>query len=125
MNAVSTISCNNDAELGEIIAEAYSKVGKNGVVFMEESETNETYVDVVEGVQLDVGLTSPHWVTNTEKHKCELDNPQILIVYSEIPNIRSTLCIELYTQQFFTFCKKKCKRIRSKILLRSCLNLNP
>tara|TARA_R100001463_G_scaffold110973_1_gene165847 strand:- start:2425 stop:3999 length:1575 start_codon:yes stop_codon:yes gene_type:complete len=88
LNAVSTISCNNDAELGEIIAEAYSKVGKNGVVFMEESETNETYVDVVEGVQLDVGLTSPHWVTNTEKHKCELDNPQILIVYSEIPNIR-------------------------------------
>jgi len=88
LNAVSTISCNNDAELGKIIAEAYSKVGKNGVVFMEESETNETYVDVVEGVQLDVGLTSPHWVTNTEKHKCELDNPHILIVYSEIPNIR-------------------------------------
>jgi chaperonin GroEL len=88
LHAVSTISCNNDAELGKIIAEAYSKVGKNGVVFMEESETNETYVDIVEGVQLDVGLTSPHWVTNTEKHKCELENPYILIVYSEIPNIR-------------------------------------
>jgi len=88
LHAVSTISCNNDADLGDIIAQAYTKVGKNGVVFMEESETNETYVDVVEGVQIDVGLTSPHFITNKDKHKCELDNPYVLIVFSEIPNIR-------------------------------------
>ena len=55
---------------------------------MEESETNETYVDVVEGVQIDSGLTSPHFITNKDKHKCELDNPYVLIVFSEIPNIR-------------------------------------
>jgi len=85
---VSAISCNNDTKLGKIIAEAYEKVGKNGVVLMEESETNETYVDLVDGVQIDCGLTSPHFVTNTEKHKCELENPLILIVSSEIPNIR-------------------------------------
>ena len=85
---VSAISCNNDAELGKIIAEAYEKVGKNGVVLMEEGETNETYVDLVDGVQIECGLTSPNFVTNKEKHKCELENPLVLIVSSEIPNIR-------------------------------------
>ena len=85
---VSAISCNNDTELGQIIAEAYEKVGKNGVVLMEESETNETYVELVDGVQIECGLTSTNFVTNTEKHKCELENPLILIVSSEIPNIR-------------------------------------
>ena len=85
---VSAISCNNDAKLGKIIAEAYEKVGKNGVVLMETSETNETYVDLVDGVQIECGLTSTNFVTNKEKHKCELENPLILIVSSEIPNIR-------------------------------------
>ena len=88
LSHVSAISCNNDVKLGKIIAEAYEKVGKNGVVLMETSETDETYVDLVDGVQLECGLTSPNFVTNTEKHKCELDNPLILIVSSEIPNIR-------------------------------------
>ena len=85
---VSAISCNNDAELGQIIAEAYEKVGKDGVVLMETSETDETSVELVDGVQLECGLTSPYFVTNTEKHKSELENPLILIVSSEIPNIR-------------------------------------
>ena len=88
LSNVSAISCNNDEKLGKIIAEAYEKVGKNGVVLMEESETDETYVDLVDGAQLECGLTSPNFVTNTEKHKCELENPYILIVSSEIPNIR-------------------------------------
>ena len=88
LHNVSAISCNNDLELGKIIAEAYTKVGENGVVLMETSETDETYVDLVDGVQIDCGLTSPNFVTNTEKHKCELENPYILIVSSEIPNIR-------------------------------------
>jgi len=88
LSHVSAISCNNDKELGKIIAEAYTKVGKNGVVLMETSETDETYVDLVDGVQIECGLTSPNFVTNAEKHKCELDNPYILIVSSEIPNIR-------------------------------------
>ena len=85
---VSGISCNNDTELGGIIAEAYTKVGKDGVVFMENSETQETYVDIVDGVQFDCGITSPHFVTDTDKHECVLEEPLVLIVGSEIPNIR-------------------------------------
>ena len=88
LKSVSSISCNNDAELGEIIAEAYTKVGKDGVVLMEESPTEETYVEVVDGVQIDSGLTSPHFITDKDKQVCELDNPLVLIVSSEIPNIR-------------------------------------
>ena len=88
LESVSSISCNNDAELGEIIAEAYTKVGKDGVVLMEESPTEETYVEVVDGVQIDSGLTSPHFVTDKDKQIAELDNPLVLIVSSEIPNIR-------------------------------------
>ena len=88
LKSVSSISCNNDEELGEIIAEAYEKVGKDGVVLMEESPTEETYVEVVDGVQIDVGITSPHFVTDKDKQVCELDNPLVLIVSSEIPNIR-------------------------------------
>jgi len=85
---VATISCNNDKDLGLIIAEAYGTVGKDGVVLMENSDTEETYVEVVDGVQFDSGLTSPHFVTNTDKQKAELENPLVLICMSEIPNIR-------------------------------------
>ena len=85
---VSTISCNNDAELGAIIAEAYEKVGKDGTVLMEESETNDTFVEIVDGVQLKSYLTSPHWVTDKERQTAVLENPVVLQVASEIPNIR-------------------------------------
>ena len=88
LDAVAAISCNNDKELGAIIAEAYRNVGKHGVVLMEESPTEDTYVETVDGAQIDCGLTSPHFITNTEKHVCELDNPYVLTVSSEIPNIR-------------------------------------
>jgi len=88
LESVSSISCNNDTELGEIIAEAYTKVGKDGVVLMEESPTEETYVEIVDGVQIDSGLTSPHFVTDKDKQVAELDNPLVLIVGSEIPNVR-------------------------------------
>jgi chaperonin GroEL len=88
LNSVSAISCNNDTELGDIIASAYTQVGRDGVVLMEESPTEQTYVEVVDGVQIDSGLTSPHFITNTDKQLCELDNPLVLIISSEIPNIR-------------------------------------
>ena len=88
LDNVAAISCNNDKELGAIIANAYKKVGSDGVVLMESSETDETYVELVDGVQLECGLTSPHFVTDTEKQRTVLDNPLVLIVASEIPNVR-------------------------------------
>ena len=94
---VATISCNNDKELGLIIAEAYETVGKDGFVLMETSDTEETYVEVVDGVQLkDCGLTSPHFISNVDKQKAELDNPLVLICMSEIPNIRKIQTILEY-----------------------------
>ena len=85
---VSSISCNNDVNLGKIIAEAYEKVGKDGVVLMEESDTETTHVEVVDGVQIDSGLTSPHFITDNDKQRVVLENPLVLIVASEIPNVR-------------------------------------
>ena len=85
---VAIISCNNDKELGIKIGEAYEKVGKNGIVLMEQSDTNETYVDFVEGVQFDSGLKSTHLITDKDKHTAVLDDPYVLIVSSPIPNIR-------------------------------------
>ena len=85
---VSSISCNNDLALGKIISEAYEKVGKDGVVLMEGSDTENTYVEIVDGVQIESGLTSPHFITDTEKQRAVLENPVVLIVSSEIPNIR-------------------------------------
>ena len=85
---VATISCNNDSELGQKIGEAYEQVGSNGVVLMEESETNETYVELVEGVQFDSKLKSIHLATDKDKRTAVLDNPYVLIVSSPIPNIR-------------------------------------
>ena len=85
---VSTISCNNDTELGSIIASAYEQVGKDGVVLMEESDTDETFNEVVEGVQFDSGLTSPHFATNKDKQTAELENPAVLLVSSPIPTVR-------------------------------------
>lgn len=85
---VATISTNNDTVLGKIIADAYIKVGKNGVVLMEESDTEQTYFEVVDGVQFDSGLKSQHLATNEDKDKAELENPYVLIVASPIPNIR-------------------------------------
>ena len=85
LDNVATISCNNDVKLGKIISEAYKSVGKDGVVLMEESETDETYTEIVDGVQIECGITSPHLITDTDKQRAVLENPLILIVASEIP----------------------------------------
>ena len=85
---VSTISCNNDKEIGKIISEAYNKVGKDGVVLMEESSTEETYADIVNGVKMECGLTSPHLITDKDKNTSVLEIPHVLIVSSPIPNVR-------------------------------------
>ena len=83
LDSVSAISCNNDIELGKIVAESYKAVGKDGVVLMEEAESNLTYVDIVDGVKLDCGVTSPHFITDTEKQRCVLENPLVLVVWKE------------------------------------------
>jgi chaperonin GroEL len=88
LKQVASISCNNDTELGDKIGQAYEKVGKNGVVLMEESDTNETYVEFVDGVQFDSGLKSQHLSTDKNKGTATLEDPYVLIVSSPIPNIR-------------------------------------
>lgn len=88
LDHVATISTNNDKILGGIIAEAYNKVGKDGVVLMEESETEKTYVDTVDGVQFDSGLKSQHLITDKEKNKAVLEDPLVLIIDSQVESIR-------------------------------------
>lgn len=88
LREVATISCNNDKELGEKIGEAYEKVGSDGVVLMEESETNETHVEFVDGAQFESGLKSQHLATDKDKLTATLEEPYVLIVGSTIPNIR-------------------------------------
>jgi len=86
---VSSISCNNDEELGGIIAEAYEKVGKDGVVLFENSQNDTTYADVVDGVQIKSPLISNYLITDKNREVCELDNPYVLIAHSPIRHIRS------------------------------------
>ena len=93
---VATISTNNDKVLGKIIADAYIKVGKHGVVLMEESESEQTYFEVVDGVQFDSSLKSQHLATNSDKDKSELENPFVLIVASPVPNIRKIQAVLEY-----------------------------
>jgi chaperonin GroEL len=79
LESVATISANNDPELGSIIAEAYNKVGVDGVVTIEESMSSETYVDVVEGTRVKRGFHSPYLITDKEKNQAILDNPLVLV----------------------------------------------
>ena len=83
---VASISCNNDVELGRIIADAYKSVGANGVVLMEESDTEETFSEIVDGVQFDCGVKSPHLITDKEKNKAGTRKP--LCPYSSIKKYR-------------------------------------
>ncbi|WP_299229113.1 chaperonin GroEL [Sulfurihydrogenibium sp.] len=88
---VATISANNDPEIGKIIADAMEKVGKDGVITVEESKSAETVLEVTEGMQFDRGYLSPYFVTNPEKMEAVLENPYILIYEKKINNIRELL----------------------------------
>ncbi len=85
---VATISANNDREIGEFIALAMDKVGKDGVITVEESKSLDTLVDVVEGMQFDRGYLSPYMVTNTENMTAELENPFILLYDKKISSLK-------------------------------------
>lgn len=90
---VATISANSDAEIGKLIAEAMKKVGKEGVITVEEARGTETTVEVVEGMQFDRGYISPYFVTNSEKMEAELENPYILIYDKKISAMKDILHI--------------------------------
>ena len=90
---VATISANNDPEIGHMIADAMDKVGKDGVITVEEAKSTETEVKVVEGMQFDRGYLSPYFATNTEKMEVELENPYILIYEKKISNMKELLPI--------------------------------
>src|SRR6187200_1277617 len=89
--SVGSISANNDREIGKLISEAMSKVGKEGVITIEESKTAETSLDVVEGMQFDRGYVSPYFVTNTEKREATFENPYILITDKKISSMKELL----------------------------------
>jgi chaperonin GroEL len=90
---VASISANNDEKIGELIANAMQKVGKDGVITVEEAKGTETEVKTVEGMQFDRGYLSPYFVTNTEKMQAELSNPFILIYDKKISNMKEILPI--------------------------------
>ena len=90
---VGTISANNDATIGKLIAEAMKKVGKEGVITVEEAKGTETTVDLVEGMQSDRGYLSPYFVTDTDKMVAELENPYILIHDKKISNLQDIVPI--------------------------------
>jgi len=88
---IGTISANNDQTIGDILAEAMSKVGKEGVITVEEAKSMETVLDVVEGMQFDRGYLSPYFTTNTDKMTCEFDDALLLISEKKISNMKDLL----------------------------------
>ena len=88
---VGTISANSDSQIGNIIAEAMNKVGKEGVITVEESRTMETQLEVVEGMQFDRGYLSPYFVTDAERMEAALENPYILIYEKKISSMKDLL----------------------------------
>ncbi len=88
---VASISANNDETIGDLISEAFEKVGKEGVITVEEAKGRDTYVDIVEGMQFDRGYLSPYFVTNTEKMLADLENPYILLFEKKISSLKELL----------------------------------
>ena len=90
---IASISANNDNAIGELITQAFEKVGKEGVITVEEAKGTDTYVDVVEGMQFDRGYLSPYFVTNSEKMEADLESPYILLYDKKISAMKDLLPI--------------------------------
>ncbi|TYB78223.1 chaperonin GroEL [Bizionia myxarmorum] len=90
---IASISANNDETIGDLIAIAFNKVGKEGVITVEEAKGTDTYVDVVEGMQFDRGYLSPYFVTDSDKMVADLENPYILLFDKKISNLQEILPI--------------------------------
>ena len=90
---IASVSANNDHNIGELISEAFGKVGKEGVITVEEAKGMDTYVDVVEGMQFDRGYLSPYFVTDSDKMIADLENPYILLFDKKISNLQEILPI--------------------------------
>ena len=90
---VASISANNDETIGDLIAKAFTRVGKEGVITVEEAKGTDTYVDVVEGMQFDRGYLSPYFVTDADKMVAELSNPYVLLYDKKISNLQELLPI--------------------------------
>ena len=90
---IASISANNDNTIGELISKAFGKVGKEGVITVEEAKGTDTYVDVVEGMQFDRGYLSPYFVTDSDKMIADLENPYILLFDKKISNLQEILPI--------------------------------
>ena len=90
---VATVSANNDPEIGKLLADAFRKVSKDGVITIEESKSRDTHIGVVEGMQFDRGYLSAYFVTDTEKLECVMENPYILIYDKKISNLKDFLPI--------------------------------
>lgn len=85
---VATISANNDEEIGNLIADAVSKVGRDGIITIEEAKGTETYIQVNEGIQFNTGFLSPYFITDRDKSTCVLENPRVLVYDSKITNLK-------------------------------------
>jgi len=96
LDQIATISTNNDPELGKLVGDAFRSVGNTGVVMMETSSNPECSLELVEGIQCDMGLKNMHFVTNQKNKTAELDNPLVLLVESPIDNIRQIQSILEY-----------------------------
>ena len=90
---IASISANNDSAIGDLITQAFEKVGKEGVITVEEAKGTDTYVDVVEGMQFDRGYLSPYFVTNSEKMESDLESPYILLYDKKISAMKDLLPI--------------------------------
>src|SRR5215475_12325192 len=91
MAQVASISANNDPSIGNLMADAFEKVGKDGVITVEEGKTSQTELEFVEGMQFDKGYISPYFITNPNNLSCEFDNPYILVYEKKLSNVRDML----------------------------------